>query len=122
MLPPIVADITIAPQVVQWLRAEGVDVLHAYEEEWFRTPDSEILTRALIENRFVLTHDSDFGELAVLRGEPFYGIIHLRPGGRPPSKVIADLAELNARNIRWERGMLAVFRNGNLRIRRVGVN
>ena len=122
MLPPIIADINIAPQVVQWLRAEGIDVLHAYEERWFHTPDSEILARALIENRFVLTRDLDFGKLAVLLGEPYYGVISLRPGGRPPSKVIADLADLKARNIQWERGMLAVFRNGRLRIRRPGMN
>lgn len=85
-------------------------------------PDQEMLAHAVTDNRFVLTHDRDFGRLAIKMGEPYHGIIHLRPGNRLPSEVIADLAELNARNIRWERGMLAVFRNGRLRIRSPGMN
>ena len=107
---------------MRWLRTRGVDVLYAQEERGLHISDSELLARALIENRFVLTHDTDFGELAVLKGEPYYGIICLRPGNRPPSAVIADLAELSARNIQWERGMLAIFRNGRLRIRRTAVS
>ena len=104
--------------VVRWLRDQGVDVVYAEEERWFHMSDSEILVRALADSRFVLTHDADFGKLAIFRGEPYYGIIHLRPGGRPPPEVIADLAALDSMSILWERGMLAVFRNGRLRIRR----
>ena len=122
MLPPVVADINIALPVVQWLRAHGVDVVYAIEERWFRMTDREMLLRASADSRFMLTHDADFGELAIQVGEPYYGIIHLRPGDRLPSEVIADLSDLNSRNIQWERGMLAVFRNGNLRIRKVGMN
>lgn len=122
MLPPIVADINIASPVVQWLRVHDVDVVYALYERWFRMTDREMLLRASADSRFILTHDADFGKLAIQMGEPYYGIIHLRPGDRLPPEVIADLADLNSRNIRWERGMLAVFRNGRLRIRRPGMN
>ena len=122
MLPPLVADMNIASPVVQWLRAHGVDVVYALEERWFRMTDREMLLRASADSRFMLTHDADFGKLAIQMGEPYYGIIHLRPGDRLPSEVIADLAELNSMDVQWERGMLAVFRNGRLRIRKPRAN
>jgi predicted nuclease of predicted toxin-antitoxin system len=36
------------------------------------------LAIALEERRFILTHDSDFGTLAINEGVPCYGIIYLR--------------------------------------------
>ena len=84
--------------------------------------DREMLLRASADSRFMLTHDADFGKLAIQMGEPYYGIIHLRPGDRLPSEVIADLSELNSMDVQWERGMLAVFRNGRLRIRKPRAN
>jgi predicted nuclease of predicted toxin-antitoxin system len=42
--------------------------------------DASILSRAEQENRVVITHDSDFGQLAIVAGCPFVGIVYLRPG------------------------------------------
>jgi predicted nuclease of predicted toxin-antitoxin system len=42
--------------------------------------DSEILRHAHEQRRVVMTHDSDFGGLAIARKEPFTGIVYLRPG------------------------------------------
>ncbi len=78
--------------------------------------------RAFTDNRFILTHDADFGKLVVLMKMPFHGIIYLRPGNRLPEEVIADLVELKSRDVQWERGMLAVFRNGRLRISNPAMN
>ena len=63
MLPPLVADINIAPTVIQFLRERGVDVVSAREVGWSRYEDSDILREAYEMGRFVLTHDADFGEL-----------------------------------------------------------
>ena len=46
MLPSLVADMNIAVPVIAFLRARGVDVVSAREEEWGDFTDSEILARA----------------------------------------------------------------------------
>lgn len=65
MLPPFLVDMNIADPVVGFLRASGVDVVSAREQGWGNLTDSEILSWAHAMSRFVLTHDSDFGTLAV---------------------------------------------------------
>jgi len=39
--------------------------------------DEEILARAHLQRRVLVTLDKDFGELAVLRNKPHYGILRL---------------------------------------------
>lgn len=118
MLPPLVADMDIAAPVVQFLRSQGVDVVSAREAGWGTLTDSQILAQAYAMERFVLTHDADFGTLAVHRGEPITGILYLRPGGRPPAQVIADVQALLEAHIDWSPPIIAVYRSGRLRLRR----
>ena len=119
MLPPLVADMDIAVPVVYFLRRQGVDILSAREEGWGGLTDSQILARAHAMGRFVLTHDADFGTLAVHRGEPLTGIVYLRPGGRPPAQVMADVQALMDAEIDWTPSVIAVYRAGRLRLRRL---
>ncbi|WP_434048984.1 MULTISPECIES: DUF5615 family PIN-like protein [Sorangium] len=42
--------------------------------------DVDLLRHAHREGRVTLTHDGDFGMLAYRGGEPFRGLIHLKPG------------------------------------------
>jgi len=118
VLPPLVADMDIAAPVVQFLRSQGVDILSAREEGWGTHTDSQILARAHAMERFVLTHDADFGTLAMHRGEPITGILYLRPGGRPPMQVIADVQALLEAPIDWTPPVIAVYRTGRLRLRK----
>lgn len=117
MLPLLVADMDIAAPVVHFLRDQGVDIVSAREEGWGGLTDSQILARAHAMGRFVLTHDSDFGTLAVHRGESITGILYLRPGGRPPSEVIVDVQALMEAEIDWMPPVIAVYRRGRLRLR-----
>ena len=118
MLPPLVADMDIAAPVVQFLRRQCIDIVSAREEGWGALTDSQILAQAYAMGRFVLTHDADFGTLAVHRGEPIIGILYLRPGGRPPAQVIADVQALLEAQIDWTPPVIAVYRAGRLRLRR----
>jgi hypothetical protein len=45
-------------------------------------------------SRFVLTHDSDFGTLAVHRNESITGILYLGSRSRPPAEVMANIQAL----------------------------
>ena len=118
MLPPLVADMDIGIPVIQFLRENGIDIVSSVEEHWGHLSDEQILACAHKMNRFILTHDSDFGTLAVFYGNPITGIIYLRPRGRQPSEVIADLRAIMAASIDWTPPMIVVYRSGRLRIRR----
>lgn len=76
---PLLADENILPAVIEFLRNMGLDVQSVSEQGIFGLPDTEVLKQALESGRVVLTHDSDFGGMAV-SGAKFIGIIYLRPG------------------------------------------
>ena len=60
----------------QLLEAAGHDVI--WSGDWPEDPgDEEILTQAHQEGRGLVTLDKDFGELAVVYGQPHSGILRL---------------------------------------------
>jgi predicted nuclease of predicted toxin-antitoxin system len=79
-LPKLLADVNVAVEVVAWLRHCGVDVSSILERSLAHLDDEEILALARSEERFVLTHDSDFGRMIFAEGRPFYR--HLLASGR----------------------------------------
>ena len=85
----VLADENLHSQVVAHLRASGMDVLSVREEGWSGKPDTELLQLAVADGRVIVTHDSDFGTLAIRRGQPVFGILYLRPGHLQPSETIA---------------------------------
>ncbi|MCP4113758.1 MAG: hypothetical protein GY749_50890 [Desulfobacteraceae bacterium] len=74
----ILTDENISPRAVSFLRKKGIDVIDTKEEEWHGKDDEYLLEKAFEDNRFILTHDSDFGMLAVKEGKDYYGIVYLR--------------------------------------------
>ena len=85
---PLLADENVHPGVVASLRARGLDVVSTAESLPRGSEDVVVMRRALEAGRVVLTHDSDFGALAVRLGEPLVGIVYLRPGHIRPSFVL----------------------------------
>jgi predicted nuclease of predicted toxin-antitoxin system len=77
---PLLADENIHPDVVATLKAAGKDVRTVQDEGLLGSGDTSILKRAFQQHRVVITHDSDFGMLALYANEPHIGIIYLRPG------------------------------------------
>ena len=57
------ADENVSPKVVAFLRAQHLDVLDVKVRGWQDHADSDLLVTAHRENRWVLTHDADFGAL-----------------------------------------------------------
>lgn len=76
---PLLADENVHPEVIDFLRKAGLDVQAITEQGKFGLPDTEVLQQANETGRVVLTHDSDFGGLALM-GARFIGIVYLRPG------------------------------------------
>jgi len=74
----ILAHENVSATVIQTLRDHGHDVL-SVKESLRGEKDSAILARAQAEQRLVVTHDKDFGELAFRSGLPAEcGVILLR--------------------------------------------
>lgn len=96
---PLVADENIAPDVIHGLRARGCDVAGVVERGHAGRGDSELLSMAFEEGRVALTHDSDFGTLAVRVGEPLIGIVYLRPGHIDAREVVRQIDALRALDI-----------------------
>ena len=76
---PLLADENVHPDVISFLREIKIDIESIAEKGIFGISDDDVLKLAVDAGRVVLTHDSDFGGLALM-GAKFVGIIYLRPG------------------------------------------
>jgi len=85
------ADENIDTDVVAFLRGIGCDIQTVHELGKSGVSDVDLLREAVAHNRIVVTHDSDFGTLAIVRGEPVTGIVYLRPGHIDPRFTIESL-------------------------------
>ena len=70
----LLANENVPKSAVDALRSHGHDVA------WVRTDrpgatDVDVLSKAVLETRVLLTFDKDFGELAVALGRPHAGIV-----------------------------------------------
>ncbi len=73
------------------MREEGHDILSVRELGWGGKADTVLLFEATAQHRVILTHDADFGTLAIAKGEPYLGIVFLRPGHIKPEFTLQTL-------------------------------
>jgi predicted nuclease of predicted toxin-antitoxin system len=93
---PLLADENIHFEVIAALAAKGRQVTSVHAERLAGREDREILHYAHVRGWVVLTHDSDFGTLAIRKGEPYTGIIYLRPGHIVPAFVLEILEAMES--------------------------
>jgi len=86
----LLADENIQADVIAFLRQIGLNVESVAEQGKFGLPDTQVLQQATESGRVVLTHDSDFGGMAVF-GAKFIGIVYLRPGHIQPEFTVKTL-------------------------------
>lgn len=87
----VFSDENIHADVVEFLRSAGIDVFDVREQLLIGATDRELLRIAFEQHRVILTHDSDFGMLAIRGGQSAYGIIYIRPGHINPVSTIATI-------------------------------
>ncbi len=81
------ADMGSSPGTVAHLKTKGFDAIHLIEQNLHRMSDRDILAKARSEQRTVLTHDLDFGDLMAASGAQL------------PSVVIFRLSDMTAVNV-----------------------
>jgi predicted nuclease of predicted toxin-antitoxin system len=91
---PILTDENIDPDVVAGLRRLGFDVLDVVESGRAGASDVDLLRWAKTQGRVIVSHDSDFGTLAILQTEPLVGLVFLRPGHIDPKFTMATIGAL----------------------------
>ena len=90
----VLTDENVSPLIVSFLRKKNIDVADVKEKGWQGTEDKYLMKIAYTEERFIVTHDSDFGTLAINEGVPCYGIIYMRLKNLGLSNVINVLEKL----------------------------
>jgi predicted nuclease of predicted toxin-antitoxin system len=83
-------DMPLSPLLVEWLKEDGHDVVHASYIGLSQAPDEVIIQSALREDRIVLTADLDYARLLALADSEIPGIILLR-GGNYNNEETLDL-------------------------------
>lgn len=94
----LLTDENIDEAIADWLIAAGFDVLDVKRAALQGTDDVDLMRRAVAENRVIVTHDADFGTLAILQGEPVVGLLFLRPGHFDPAFTLGTLTTVLATN------------------------
>lgn len=117
------ADMGVSPKTVEALRRRKYDAVHLSEQGLFRMRDSEILQKALEEERIVLTFDLDFADLLAAAATVLPSIIIFRLKNTTPNfvtsrviSVIADCAQA------LESGALVTIEDGRYRLRHLPIN
>jgi|SRR6266481_4468728 predicted nuclease of predicted toxin-antitoxin system len=112
----LLANENIAATVIQELRQRGNDVL-SVKESMRSEQDDTILGRAQVENRVVITHDKDFGELAFRSKLPAScGVILFRLAGCDPETDNQRILDALASRTDWP-GHFSVVTDDKIRMR-----
>jgi len=107
-------DECTGPRVAEWLRSLGHDVFSAFEQARGEA-DSDLLARAVAEDRIVVTNDRDFGELVFREGRVHRGIVLLRLTDERPANKIRVLQDLLALHPEQLGGQFVVVTESHVR-------
>jgi len=112
----LIADENVTGTVIETLRHRGHDVL-AVKESLRSQPDEAILARAQAEQRILITHDKDFGELAYRTRLPASGgVILFRLSGSSSSVDNTRMTQVLESRTDWA-GHFSVITDDKIRMR-----
>ena len=81
----------ISRTTVIWLEEKGQDAVHVRDLFMHRATDADIISRASLEGRIILTCDLDFGDIMAASKENFPSVVIFRLENEAPSNVIRRL-------------------------------
>ena len=116
------ADMGISSQTVFALKNLGHDAIHLHEQALDRLPDPEIIKKALLENRVLLVHDLDFGELLSYSKAKLPSVITFRLRNMKPNNVNRYLEKIiSMYEEQLKRGCIISVTDGQIRLRELPI-
>ena len=112
------ADMGISPKTVAFLQSLGHDAVHLHDQDLDRLEDPAILAKAQEEDRILLTHDLDFGELIAMSGARLPSIVVFRLRNMRPemvSRYLRGIIDQHGESL--EKGAIISVTEGQVRVR-----
>ncbi len=117
------ADMGISPITVNFLYNLGYDAIHLHTLGLDQLPDSAILEKARFEDRIILTHDLDFGELTAASGASLPSVIVFRLRNMQPGYVNGYLHSIILQYAKvLENGAIISVTEGLIRVRNLPIH
>jgi len=120
----LLVDMMLSTRVAEEPRNAGHDAVHVREYGLQRALDEEILARAALEQRTLISADMDFGFLLVSRRHLWPSVVLLRRLAfhRAEFVVALLLANLPQLTEALEQGSLVVLEENRIRVRRLPIS
>ena len=112
------ADMGISPKTMAFLQSLGQDAVHLHDQGLDRLEDPAILAKAQEEDRILLTHDLDFGELIAVSGARLPSIVVFRLRNMRPemvSRYLQGIIDQHGESL--EKGAIISVTEGQVRVR-----
>lgn len=112
------ADMGISPKTMAFLQSLGHDAVHLHDQGLDRLEDPAILAKAQEEDRILLTHDLDFGELIAVSGARLPSIVVFRLRNMRPemvSRYLQGIIDQHGESL--EKGAIISVTEGQVRVR-----
>lgn len=117
-------DNALSPQIASGLAQAGYDAIHVRDLNMGTSSDIDIFDLAIIEQRVIISADTDFGTLLSLRSEKFPSVILFRRGISHIPQMQLSILLLNLPNILnlLKQGSIIIFDKNRIRTRALPIN
>lgn len=117
-------DNALSSQIAIGLVQTGYDAIHVRDLNMGTSPDIDIFNIAIVQQRTIISADTDFGTLLALRSERFPSVILFRRGISHVPQTQLSILLLNLPNIAalLEQGSIIIFDKNRIRTRTLPID
>jgi predicted nuclease of predicted toxin-antitoxin system len=115
-------DMGLAQSTARYLQTLGYDAIHLRDQGLQRLPDDQIIQKARVEGRVILTHDLDFSRLVAISQSQLPSVITFRLKDMRPAQVNHYLNEaLDHFSPELQAGALMSIGDNGIRVRQLPI-